>query len=281
MLKSELKGNLFFKLFAIVLALVLLLMPVKGNDIVRAASTDTYEPLTVASGFNVDVIAEAMSAYAHSSTSFDDPGTSNKLLYTRNYYSVGGLPNDGRLTSSSTPPVNYQLAPYGGNNCAKLTSSNTTAVLTFDTLGSYSKISLLGASANGDGTFSVQLRYTDNSTTTASFIARDWFNNSGYVISSLGRTDRFSDSVEFQYSTDGPRLYQYQVNADNTKLLKSITGKNNRPRLIWLSMFRLAMKPKRKLKIWLSSRRLCSSSLVNVQTVLKRQVKRLNKCATK
>ena len=212
------------KVLSIFVAISLLILPVGTIPRVYSATTsDTYVPLTVASGYNVDVIAEGSPASSYTSTSFDSPINSFNVFYSTSFYSVGGLPASGALTSRSSSPVQYQLAPYNQNNCIKLTSSSPTGTLSFTTIGSYSSISLLGASANGDGTFRVRLNYTDGTYTEATFTARDWFYNDGYVITSLGRVSRQTNTIEAETFDGGPRLYQYQVAANNTKLLSSIT----------------------------------------------------------
>lgn len=187
-------------------------------------ASDRYQPLNVTSGFNSDIIAEAKPALSYTNAPFDSLGASdNNALYSVDYNATGGLPRDGKVTSASTPAVDYQLAPYDQDNALRLdmtTEQKKTGTLTFSTLGAYSKISVLGASASGAAFVDVTINYTDGSTTSQRFGCKEWFFMPDSVFSALGRVDR-AESRAIEIS--GPRLYQYQVNTDAGKLIQSIT----------------------------------------------------------
>src|SRR5689334_15545159 len=75
--------------------------------------TQVLTPISL-SGFNLDAIAEATTAAAHTGGAIDG---SNYVMYSVAYgtvYSTGtGLPNGGLVTSSTRT---YQLEPYTQNN---------------------------------------------------------------------------------------------------------------------------------------------------------------------
>src|SRR5262245_47892547 len=125
----------------------------------------TYTPVTV-TGFNNDVVAEAgTSSQAVTTTSLD---LSSYVVYTTAFAMAntisGGLPNTGTIVNGTRT---YQLAPYTGNNSVFLSAggvapgSAASGTLTLATPASFSKISLLLFSTEGNSTISVVLKFTD------------------------------------------------------------------------------------------------------------------------
>ncbi|MNJ90773.1 hypothetical protein D3C87_84100 [compost metagenome] len=186
-----------------------------------------YSPVAV-TGFNADVIAEATPALSTTSSPMDG---SDYVLYSQNYgtaFGTGtGLPNNGLVTSGSST---YQLAPYTSDNAIFLSTGQTDS-LELTTPASYSSLSFLGFSTEGEGTVLFVIKFTDNSAMVVNSTALpDWFNGSGAILSGFDRTGRSGDSPD--YSTFQPYMYRINVNlscADQSKLVKTILIINTTP----------------------------------------------------
>jgi hypothetical protein len=89
-----------------------------------------------------------------------------------------GLPPPGTLiTSESSPTTTFQFPPdYSAPN-ALLVDPTGRGTLTLATPAAYSKLAFLTSSGNGSVTVRYQLRFTDDSTETGTFISEDWFNS--------------------------------------------------------------------------------------------------------
>ncbi|NVO03874.1 MAG: T9SS type A sorting domain-containing protein, partial [Bacteroidetes bacterium] len=98
------------------------------------------------------------------------------------------------------------------------------------TPGVFAKIAFLGASAEGASTFTLQLNFSDGTSTSQSFSVPDWYWGSNYAIKSIGRVTRIDDGDdmgpdEFSGNSDNPRLYDNVITLGspyNTKILNSI-----------------------------------------------------------
>src|SRR5687768_10200346 len=80
----------------------------------------TYQPLTIATGFNADVIANGTGTAASSTTQAVD--VANFSLAAKNYVNpsnlspTNGVPSTGLINSAATPGLTFQLADFTGNN---------------------------------------------------------------------------------------------------------------------------------------------------------------------
>lgn len=230
----------------------------------RAATTGTYQPLKIKTGtgsavngtvdgFNADVIVEGAepsdkTTLPSKASYFDGSNTTgaNNAFVTDAYKSgIAGLPNNGLLIKPTDSNVKFQLADYGGNNSLRLTNaasegSLTKGALQLETLGAYSKISILGSAANGAATFKATLKYTEGDDTTETFDSRDW----GISQSELGTVLNIATpglyrvKIKSDTSGSGKRdqgyletygdgklgffLYHFDINADPTRLLKEV-----------------------------------------------------------
>lgn len=180
---------------------------------------DKYKPLTIASGFNSDIIAEEKPAKSYSSVATDDEGW---VFYSANIQEQGGLPIDGKLFSSSS--VDYQLAPYAGNNALLMKTSVTSAELTFDSPVSTKGLSILGTSANGTSSLLVTVCYADETKKEVNMSFADWFgSSSGTAIYDLARIRRDGsssqeDKIDARYQF---RLFENSIDTDvNKKIVK-------------------------------------------------------------
>jgi hypothetical protein len=179
-----------------------------------------YSPIAV-TGYNYDVIAEATPAANTTTIAMDG---SDYVLYTQTYgtaFGTGtGLPNSGLITSGSST---YQLAPYTSDNCIFLSTGQTDS-LELNTPASYSSLSFLGLSTEGDGTLLFVIKFTDGSAMVVPNSGLpDWFSGINPVISGFDRTGRSGDTPDF--SSFQPFMYRINVNlscADQAKLVQRI-----------------------------------------------------------
>ncbi|MGL4546554.1 fibronectin type III domain-containing protein [Eubacterium aggregans] len=183
------------------------------------------------SGFNADVIAEAVPCEKYTTESFD--GTTAEggaVFYNENvcsekpegdYWLV--LPENGAFTStaSNTP---YQLQESSENNALLLSSNNTTGTLTLLNSGCFSDLMICSASASGSSVFSVTLCFNDGSSSVYSFKSADWYGGNPYALNGIGRIYR--TTYQFDRKSDsGPRLYENEItltSEDQQKVLTSI-----------------------------------------------------------
>jgi len=193
----------------------------------------TYTPVNV-SGFNHDVFAESgTSAAAVTSTVLD---LSDNVLYTAAFAAAngipGGVPDNGLITNGAST---YQLAPYTASNGLFLSAGgavpNTAAsgVLTLATPATFSRLSLLVFSTEGNSTLAVTLHFTDGTTAAGGVLTiPDWFDGPNAVYAGFGRITR---NTAPPYVVDGltgnnPRFYRFDMAlacASQAKPLAAVT----------------------------------------------------------
>ena len=219
-----------------------LLLTVIWLLVLQTSYAQTYVPVVV-TGFNHDLIANGAGgsnrAAATTTTTFDQSNSGgDNVMYSKDFRGNNnpstapqfGLPTNGIINSVNLSGATYQLANYNGSNTLLLTGSGTSGTLTLGTPGVFSRIAILGSSADGSSSFNVRFNFSDGTNTTTSFGVPDWYNGGGFAIQGIGRVAR--SSVSFNgpdgFSGDGsnPRLYDNQVviaTPFNSKILTSIT----------------------------------------------------------
>jgi gliding motility-associated-like protein len=248
--KTQNPGNMkvLYRRIIIVFLLAVSIVPVQAQ---------TYTPVTV-SGFNNDVVAEAgANAFAVTTTALD---LSSYVLYTAGFATAnsinGGVPNTGAIVNGTRT---YQLASYTVNNGLFLSAAGTvpnsaaSGVLTLTTPASFSRISLLVFSTEGNSTLSVVLKFTDGTTVTnPNSTVLDWFGGAGAVLTGFGRITR---ATAPPYSPDGlstnPRFYPLDITiacGNQSKLLQSVTinyvsGSQATSRAVVLALSGVAVAP--------------------------------------
>ncbi len=189
-----------------------------------------YVPLVVNTGFNADVIANGTGSVTALTNNAVDNGTfvlveigwklnasSNPLAY--------GLPANRIINNTNQPGLSYQIASYDANNTLRLPTNNTPQQVSFQPpYRIASKLYLLATGGSGACVVSVKINFTDNTSQTQSNIAiNDWFNGTPFIIGGIGRVGTPSNLPE--NPSNGPRLYQYEVNiatANQTKQISSV-----------------------------------------------------------
>ena len=205
--------------------LILLLANVFGN----VAVAQTYQAVTISSGFNYDVVANGTTTDPASTITTSPYNALDGVGYTfiSQDFSYGGvtpayyLPTGGLLTSSSLPGLTYQLASYSANNALELHGNNGT--LAFATPVAASKVFVLGTTGSGTSTATFTVNFSDGSTqtgTTASY--PDWFTGPFEV--TVG--DRFNvntNTYDLEYPNPGLYVGTITISAANcSKLISSI-----------------------------------------------------------
>lgn len=192
-----------------------------------------FQPMSVQSGFNADVIANGVGS-SMLSTSSDVDGVSFAFvskdfkLTATDAALAYGLPADGIVNSevAATPGLMYNMASYGSNNSLKLSNQNDSGTLTFAVPKAAFRLYMLATSGSGASTVSVVVNFTDNTSQTFTGISiSDWYNGSGFAIQGFGRINRTNDVLESGSGTN-PRLYQSLLSIDaanQTKLIQSVT----------------------------------------------------------
>ena len=198
-------------------------------------------PVTVAEGWNADIIAEARTAEKHTTQTLDRQGW---VLYTNGVQEQGALCDESGLITT-TAGNDYQLADFSSNNALVLKRTSETANLVFESPINTSELYLLTICADGGGGLSVTPIYSDNSRGDVQrFNIADWFGSSeGTAKHGLGRIKRSysrdmrADGIDGNYQF---RLFEHKINIDESKQLKGIMVRSFRsgsvPTLLAVSM---------------------------------------------
>ena len=198
-------------------------------------------PVTVAEGWNADIIAEARTAEKHTTQTLDRQGW---VLYTNGVQEQGALCDESGLITT-TAGNDYQLADFSSNNALVLKRTSETANLVFEAPITTSELYLLTICADGGGGLSVTPIYSDNSRGDVQrFNIADWFGSSeGTAKHGLGRIKRSysrdmrADGIDGNYQF---RLFEHKINIDESKQLKGIMVRSFRsgsvPTLLAVSM---------------------------------------------
>ncbi|MBK9730153.1 MAG: hypothetical protein IPO83_02515 [Chitinophagaceae bacterium] len=193
-----------------------------------AVVAQTYSPVTI-TGFNSDLIAET-APNSLSTTSMSTDLTAH-VMYSQGFAAAAGLPagivNSGTIVSGTRT---YQMASFSSQNALYVDVGLTQSITLFTT-SSYSKISLMGFSAEGNSTLNIKLTFTDGTTTNyGNFTLSDWFNGLNAVYCCFSRCVRTATGP---YNVDGlpsnPRFYPIDISLscdDQQKNLQTITIKN-------------------------------------------------------
>ncbi len=208
--------------WALGLSLATLCVPGRGW-----AQVLTPIALTAAS-YNQDMVVDAnvpasdTTALLNSVTATMDGGTAKggNTWYERGQNTgstTTGLPMGTTVVSETNANARYALRPANGNNAVMLDAGATTARLTLATPATYTALSFLTSSGNGDGTLTLTLNFSDGTAPATGITFQgpsargsspDWF----FVTDPIGLTahGRINpntggyDAVD----TDNPRFYE-------------------------------------------------------------------------
>jgi len=162
------------------------------------ATAQTYTPL-VLGGLNQDIIAEATTAMAHTSSSVDSNGAIATVLFSDSFPHPStqvGLPNNGLLSAASGgASFTYQLAAFNGNN-ALVTPAGQTKTATLAAPTALSNLSLLVFATEQSKNATYTLTFDDGSTSVkpVTVVVNDWYSSATARISGYGRVVRNNDT---------------------------------------------------------------------------------------
>ena len=161
------------------------------------ATAQTYTPLALG-GLNQDLIAEATTAMAHTSSSVDSNGTIATVLFSDSFPHPStqvGLPNDGLLSAASGgASFTYQLAAFNGKN-ALVTPVGQTRTTTLAAPTALSNLSLLVFATEQSKNATYTLTFDDGSTSVQPVtVVNDWYSSAAARISGYGRVVRNNDT---------------------------------------------------------------------------------------
>lgn len=180
-----------------------------GNEVVI-----TRGPLTIASGYNADVIVEAETPSSHVNADLDD---NNFVFYSAAYRSSGGLPADGAFTGSSSG-VSYQLGNYAANNILRLGTKGSSGTLTLSEPTAVSMLYIVAMGGNGNGSYSATINYEGGATKAFNKSTKDWGSGSGVIRAYRMLSTNGSVNTNMYWN-----LYEDSVEVDAKKKMVSVT----------------------------------------------------------
>ncbi|MBS1590198.1 MAG: hypothetical protein JST52_11350, partial [Bacteroidetes bacterium] len=190
-------------------------------------SQATYIPVTIASGFNGDVIANGTGpANTKTDTAFDNDAAQYVLM--ANGYNngtstnTGGLPTSGLINSAYTSGLTYQLANYDLANSMVINTTSAPATLTFQNPIAAGEVYLLMSSGSGASTVDVTVNFTSGSQTFTSISISDWYNGTNAAIIGIGRITRTTNVMTVDASN--PRLYDIKLSIGQANWSNPITS---------------------------------------------------------
>ena len=180
------------------------------------------EPVDVSDGWNADIVADRLPATQSTTITIDG---SNRAFYSAGVRSNGGLPISQSIVSANEN-VRYRLQAYDGDNALTLQQYGAEGTLTLSAPIETSELFVLGTSGSGASNVSVQLNYSDGTSSDAgSYEIRDWSVRSEQLqgdeaVTALGNIRRDNNS----YSSDNHYcLFDFSVPVDREKQLVSVT----------------------------------------------------------
>lgn len=174
-------------------------------------------PVTVASGYNADVVVEALPASSHADNAGD--GADN-TFYSAGLKASGGLPTDGVVNAPSG--ANFQLGDYAASN-ALVIKTGEGGDLIFGAPITTSQLYILATSGDGSSDLTATPLYSDGSQGEGiALTVADWSVKSlsgEEAISGLSRinkrTDTYSQSLAFC-------LFDHAIDTDKSRKLRGV-----------------------------------------------------------
>jgi len=175
------------------------------------------------SGFNASIVVPTNGTPATPrATAFDIPN--NYAFYQAGLNSNApvtagsgllGLPADGKFFSRADGTTIFQLGPYGASDVLLMGDGfPTSGTLTFASPQSYNSLAVLASSANGGGSGSLIIHFTNGtSSASLSFNALDWFTSSANsALQGFGRLKLGTNPFSTENNGSNPNLYQTIIN---------------------------------------------------------------------
>jgi hypothetical protein len=195
-----------------------------------------YVPITISSGFNMDVVANGTGPGTGSTSLGATLDAGGYVFAAQDYRRLATcalpaaptfLPNGGLITNLlTTGPTNYQLESYSANNCLHLSPSTASGTLAFTTPVSADEIYILANSGQGVSTVDYVVTFTDATTQTFTGVTiDDWYGGANVVIkASRVLASQSACGVEVGTAPSGPNLYQYKLTLNAANYLKQVAS---------------------------------------------------------
>lgn len=192
-----------------------------------AEAIPAFAPLKL-TGWNHDVIVEALPANTHATHTIDTQGWA---FYTSNIQPQGALSDDSRIVRSNTG-VEYLLNDYTQSNALVLKPYDR-RTLTLTEPVACEELHFLMVSSNGRATLYTTVSYDDNTSESQNVMIADWYRSTpdgteavyGLGRVKVGTTDEYyNNQLSDQYKF---RLFETMIPTDKTKKVKSITFYSN------------------------------------------------------
>jgi hypothetical protein len=209
----------------------------KISNFTFTPSAYTYNPITLASGYNQDMVIEAgapASGAINNITATMDAGTAKTgATYYEQGYNTGapltGLPaSGGTFTSQADSRHIFTMGNYSSNNAALLSPTATTDTITFANPSAFYALSFLTATGNGTAAFDLTINYADGAPSTYipyDVVSPDWFFQGPAAFIANGRAYPGTGATTYDNVNNGePNLYQLDVlMPDTTDPISSVT----------------------------------------------------------
>ena len=189
-----------------------------------------YTPVTLtAASYNADIVAESGSNPQAVTSAPVDGSSGNNVFYSVAFKTAnpvitsGGLPTNGIITNSGNT---WRLNAYTSNNALLFPPQTavSTKTLFINTPTPIWKLSILDVAGYGPTSVSISLKFSDGTTSSyGTFSILDWFDNTPYVASALGRISRNTTVSNNNAPATDPRIYQTNITLTNTDRNKSLT----------------------------------------------------------
>jgi len=196
------------------------------------ASAQTYQPLTVSSGYTADVIANSTGS---ASLSTSQPVDNANFAFMSNDFLPAtittppsyGLPATGLINSLATTGLTFQMASLSSNNSLRIggTTGATSGTLAFSNGGQFTKLFVLATSGSGASTITALITFDDGTTqSVTSVLVPDWFFSTAQPIAAqgFGRVNTTNNVLE--PSATDPRLYQITLNIEAANQIKDVVS---------------------------------------------------------
>jgi len=194
-------------------------------------SAQVYQPLTVTSGYNADVIANGTGdASASTNAAVDNAGfaflSTNFRAYAGASTFDNAIPVAGLVTAQANSAITFQLAGLAGDNTLRLPETADSGTLQFSNQLQATKLYVMATSGSGSVTVTTVLNFTDGTSQTVTCgVVPDWFYSEDLPIvkQGVGRVGRADNGLEMD--TEEPRIYLYTIDveaASQSKYLSSV-----------------------------------------------------------
>ncbi len=183
-------------------------------------------PLTIADGYNMDVICEDRNNINRTVTTGSDAGIDNAhwVYYTTTVSEEGAVCDNDGLYSSANAKYYINVAGNNAlNNALMMKQSNNvkSGKLTLKSPAKLKKLYVTGTSADGASNVDVTVNYSDGSSSSSvNFYLPDWVNTGAtIVVSGLGRMDLNGNlSTNNHFS-----IFEIGISTDATKEVESVS----------------------------------------------------------